>query len=127
MHLGSLAWHLICRMGPRYSVLRAHSAGAIGGVGRALEAALDAPIGCASLYELAIGKKTAAISVCDITRPAPNRLTLPPVLERLHRAGMKVEDITICIATGLHREATPEELDTILGAEIAGDLSDPEP
>ena len=105
--------------GPRYSLLRAHSAGSVGGVGRALEAALDAPIGCASLLELAQGKKTAAISVCDITRPAPNRLTLPPVLDRLHQAGMKAEDITICIATGLHREATAAELNTILGPEIA--------
>jgi nickel-dependent lactate racemase len=105
--------------GPRYEVVRAHSAEPVKGVRAALDAALDAPIGCAPLSELAKGKKTAAISVCDITRPAPNSTTLPPILERLHAAGMKAEDITICIATGLHREATGAELDTILGPEIA--------
>ena len=72
--------------GPRYEVLRAHSADAIPNPRAALDAALDAPIGSPSLSALAAGKKTAAISVCDITRPAPNRLTLPPILERLHAA-----------------------------------------
>ena len=105
--------------GPRYQVVHAHAAGAMTDVRGALDTALDAPIGCASLLEMASGKKTAAISVCDITRPAPNRVTLPPVLERLHRAGLRAEDITICIATGLHREATRAELDIILGPSIA--------
>ena len=105
--------------GPRYEVLRAHSADPIQNVRQALDAALDSPIGSASLSELAAGRKTAAISVCDITRPAPNQTTLPPILERLHAAGMKPEDITLCIATGLHREATKSELNTILGPEIA--------
>ena len=85
----------------------------------ALGAALDSPIGCAPLKELASGKKTAAISVCDITRPAPNRVTLPPVLERLHAAGIPVEDVTILIATGLHRGATEDEINSIVGPEIA--------
>jgi hypothetical protein len=43
----------------------------------ALASALDHPIKGPSLTALAMGKKTAAISVCDITRPAPNWLTLP--------------------------------------------------
>ena len=88
-------------------------------LGNALEAALDSPIGCAPLAELAAGKKTAAISVCDITRPAPNRVTLPPLLARLHEAGIPAEGITILIATGLHRAATADEVETILGPEIA--------
>jgi nickel-dependent lactate racemase len=41
------------------------------------------------------------------------------VLERLHRAGIPAEGITILIATGLHRGATPEEIEVILGPEIA--------
>jgi nickel-dependent lactate racemase len=68
---------------------------------------------------MARGRKTAAISVCDITRPAPNRVTLPPMLARLHAAGMRHQDISICIATGLHRKATAAELDVILGPQIA--------
>jgi nickel-dependent lactate racemase len=85
----------------------------------ALEHALDHPIGCLPLLELASGKKTAAISVCDITRPVPNSTTLPPLLRRLHEAGIPVEGISILIATGLHRAATAAEIQTIVGAEIA--------
>lgn len=100
-------------------VAHARSAMAIADVGAAICDALDHPIGCEPLVKLAAGKRTAAISVCDITRPAPNSVTLPPLLGRLHAAGIAVEDVTILIATGLHREATREELDTILGPEIA--------
>jgi len=85
----------------------------------AINSALDHPIGCRPLAGIALGKKSAAITVCDITRPAPNRLTLPPLLRRLHQAGIPMEGITILIATGLHRQATREELDVILSPEIA--------
>lgn len=86
----------------------------------AVEAALDDPIACAPLVELARGKTTAAISVCDITRPAPNRITLPPLLRRLHETGIRKEDVVILVATGLHRAATSAEVDVIVGPEIAG-------
>ncbi len=100
-------------------VAHTRSAPAIADLAAALDTALDRPIGCPPLSELAAGKRSAAISVCDITRPAPNCVTLPPLLARLHAAGIPVEDITILIATGLHRGATREELDVILGSEIA--------
>jgi nickel-dependent lactate racemase len=106
--------------GPRYAVLRTRSAAALADGAQAVGAGLDAPIGCAALETMARGRRTAAISVCDITRPAPNRVTLPPLLERLRRAGLRREEITLCIATGLHRGATAEELETILGAEVLG-------
>ncbi len=85
----------------------------------ALEQALDYPIGSAPLRELAAGKATATIVVCDITRPVPNSTTLPPLLRRLHEAGIAVEGISILIATGLHRAATDSEIQVIVGAEIA--------
>ncbi len=85
----------------------------------AVDLALDHPIASEPLVDLARGKKTAAISVCDITRPAPNRITLPPLLARLHKAGIQKENITILIATGLHRAATDEEVNIIVGPEIA--------
>lgn len=100
-------------------VVLSRPACALSGVAAALEGALDRPRGCAPLVEMAAGKRTAAISVCDITRPAPNRVTLPPLLKRLHEAGIPVEGVTILIATGLHRGATRDELDVILGPEIA--------
>jgi len=103
----------------RIHVIHSRTGAALADEAAALAWALDHPIGCAGLAELAAGKKTAAISVCDITRPAPNRTTLPPVLERLHAAGIPVDEVTILIATGLHRAATEDEVNTIVGPEIA--------
>lgn len=104
--------------GIAYRELRSRKAIAVADETAAVEAALDHPIASEPILELARDKKTAAISVCDITRPAPNKITLPPLLERLHKAGIR-QDITILIATGLHRAATAEEVDIIVGPEIA--------
>ena len=105
--------------GPLYSILESRSADPLPDTSAALEEALEHPIGCPALREMARGKRTAAISVCDITRPAPNATTLPPLLRHLHEGGLKAEDIVILIATGLHRPATPEEIKIIVGDEIA--------
>lgn len=103
----------------RYQVLEARSAQPLDDPQGALEEALDHPIASPPLEQLARGKSSAAISVCDITRPAPNRFTLPPLLRRLHQAGIPREHTTILIATGLHRPATEAEIREILGEEIA--------
>ena len=103
----------------RYRVLAPRSAHPLAEPVAAVEAALDSPIGAAPLEQLARGRQSAAISVCDITRPAPNRLVLPPVLERLEKAGIPRERITILIATGLHRPASETEIREICGDVIA--------
>ncbi|HTB98294.1 MAG TPA: nickel-dependent lactate racemase [Terracidiphilus sp.] len=103
----------------RSTVLRTRCAPALADATKAIEEALDHPISGPALAELAAGKMSAAISVCDITRPAPNRVTLPPLLQRLEQAGIARENITILIATGLHRGATNEEINTIVGPDIA--------
>jgi lactate racemase len=105
--------------GFHYQVLQAHAAVTLEDALQAVEKALDFPIGSSSISELAQGKKSAAISVCDITRPAPNRLVLPPLLARLEAAGIPCENITILIATGLHRPAPQSEIEEIVGAQIA--------
>jgi nickel-dependent lactate racemase len=101
--------------------VRSRKAVAVADEAAAVDEALDHPIGCEPLMDLASGRKTAAISVCDITRPAPNRITLPPLLARLHKAGIPHDSIIILIATGLHRAATREEVDIIVGPEIAAE------
>ena len=102
-----------------YRVLEPRSAQPLADPVAAIEHALDHPIGCSPLQELARGKKSAAISVCDITRPVPNRVTLPPLLQRLENAGIPRASITILIATGLHRPATDAEIREIVGPDIA--------
>lgn len=105
-----------------YQLLEARSARPLEDPIAALNLALDVPIGVRALSDLANGKRTAAISVCDITRPAPNKTVLPLVLERLARAGIARTHVTILIATGLHRPATPEEIREIVGEEIAASV-----
>ena len=107
--------------GPRWVVLEPRWATPMEDPSAAVEHALDSPIAGPPLVELARRRGSAAISVCDITRPAPNQVTLPPILDRLQRAGLAPQDITILIATGLHRPATPEEIAAIVGAKIASE------
>ena len=102
-----------------YQVLEARSATPLADAAAALRDALDHPVGSPSLIDMARGRFSAAISVCDITRPAPNRQVLPHVLERLETAGIPRAGVTILIATGLHRPATDAEIREIVGEETA--------
>jgi nickel-dependent lactate racemase len=103
-----------------YQVLEARSAVPLADPAAAIDGALDHPIAGPPLKQLATGKRSAAISVCDITRPAPNPEVLPPLLARLEAAGMARERITILVATGLHRPATEMEIREICGDWVAG-------
>ena len=85
----------------------------------ALHDSLRQPIGTPPLRELAQGKGSACIVICDITRPVPNSTILPPILQTLEEAGIPRAKITILIATGLHRPNEGAELDELVSAEIA--------
>lgn len=85
----------------------------------AIRNAIETPIGSKKLLEIASGKKSACIVICDITRPVPNQLILPPLLSTLEKAGIPKDQITILIATGLHRPNEGEELIELVGKEIA--------
>lgn len=84
----------------------------------AVKEALTAPIGGPPLAQLAQGRSSACIVICDVTRPVPNALLLQPILECLHDCGLKREAITILIATGLHRPNVGAELEEMIGKEI---------
>ena len=84
----------------------------------AVEEVLARPIGTAPLVDLAKGKRSACILVSDITRPVPNDLILKPMLRSLEWAGVRRDQITLLIATGLHRPNLGAELVEMLGAEI---------
>jgi nickel-dependent lactate racemase len=103
----------------RYQILEARSASAIPDAHIAIEDAILRPAFGEPLGSLARGKHSAAISICDITRPAPNKLVLPPVLKTLEAAGIPRANITLLIATGLHRPATEAEILEIAGSDIA--------
>lgn len=79
---------------------------------------LEEPTGTKPLLELARGRGDATIVICDITRPVPNRLILPPIIEAIRGGGIPDEKITILVATGTHRPNTPEEIRGMVGAGI---------
>jgi nickel-dependent lactate racemase len=81
--------------------------------------ALKQPIGTTPLAQLAAGRRDACIVLCDITRPVPNKILLPPVLRTLEAAGLPSERITLLIATGTHRPNLGAELEALVGADIA--------
>jgi nickel-dependent lactate racemase len=86
---------------------------------QAISDALSHPIGSKPLAEIAKGKKTACILICDITRPVPNKVILPQILKTIEDAGVPRSGITILIATGLHRPNEGEELVELVGEDIA--------
>ena len=81
----------------------------------AIMAAFAAPIGAAPLPELARGKASACILICDITRPVPNKLFLRPMIETMVASGIPLSRITVLVATGLHRPNEGEELAELIG------------
>ena len=86
-----------------------------------LQGLLMSPIGSAPLAELARGRRSACILICDITRPVPNELILAQLLPALEDAGIPREEITLLVATGLHRPNTDEELIEMVGQRIFTD------
>jgi len=100
----------------RAHVIRKHPMALLPDPGGAVRQALEKPVGCPSLRELAKGKKNVCILICDITRPVPNGLILPPLVESLTRAGIAREKILILVATGLHRPNEGEELAEVVGS-----------
>lgn len=82
----------------------------------AVIAALEQPIASAPLSDLVKGRRSACILICDITRPVPNHLFLRPMIETMLSGGIARENISVLVATGLHRPNLGEEL-----AELVGD------
>ena len=54
--------------------------------------------------------KSACIVICDITRPVPNKSILPILIKKICDHGLSEKNISILIATGLHRPATEDEV-----------------
>ena len=79
--------------------------------------ALEHPVDSPRLRELARDKQKIVIVTSDHTRAVPSKITLPLLLKEI-RSGNPDADITILIATGLHRPTTEEEQRRMFGDEI---------
>lgn len=88
----------------------------------AVRRALAEPIGTRPLKDLLAEHKprTVAITISDITRPVPNKVFLPPLLDVFNAAGIADSQIVIIIGTGMHRPSTPGEREQLVGADLLG-------
>ncbi|HWQ75889.1 MAG TPA: nickel-dependent lactate racemase, partial [Syntrophomonas sp.] len=91
-----------------------------GGGKEVVEESLAHPIDSPVLEDIITRKKArnAVIVVNDITRPTPYELILPPLLKQINDGGITDENITLVIATGIHRAHTAEDNLAVFGAEI---------
>jgi len=87
-----------------------------------LRRALGEPIASPRLDDIIRPGCSVAISIEDITRPVPSHLILPPLLEILHRRGVRDADLTIIVANGLHRVLNWEEIAGLVG-DIPGAIA----
>lgn len=83
----------------------------------ALRAALRSPIGALPLRAQVGRDDRVGIIVNDITRATPNPLILRAILDELPEVPR--DNLTLFIALGTHRPNTPDELSTLLGADIS--------
>ncbi len=82
----------------------------------AFDAALRAPIASTPLVDLVRSTDRVALVISDITRPTPNHLLVPWLLETLDQ--IPREQFTILVGNGSHRAMTAQELTQMLGEEV---------
>lgn len=75
--------------------------------------AIRNPIGTRSLKEQVKATDTVAIVISDITRPTPNHILVPLLIEELDH--VPLENFVIINGTGTHRDQTREEFIEMLG------------
>jgi nickel-dependent lactate racemase len=85
---------------------------------RAVEEALNRPIGSPRLREIVRRGQTVALVVTDITRKLPEEIILPLLLKELEAGGIEKKDITAVVGTGTHRSNTAEELREKFGGVV---------
>jgi nickel-dependent lactate racemase len=87
----------------------------------AIRERINAPYGSKTLGEMARGKKQAGIVFDDITRGTPVQPIAEVVLEELHQAGIRKDQIRFICATGLHGAHTVADFTNKLGPRIVAE------
>lgn len=72
-----------------------------------------------SLTEICRGKSRPLIIVDDLNRPTPAAKIMPLLLRNIQAAGIRLEDITILMATGTHGRPMPDAVLKKAGKEAA--------
>lgn len=79
---------------------------------------LNAPEDCSPLKDMLKPGDQIAICVTDISRPSPDKIVLPPLLNEIEKAGIDKKNVTIIIGTGSHRDVTVTEMNMRYGYHI---------
>ncbi|MBD3188937.1 DUF2088 domain-containing protein [Candidatus Bathyarchaeota archaeon] len=82
------------------------------------EHAIDNPIGCEPIKELARGKETAAIVIDDTSRSTRMHEVLGVLLDRLNAAGIPDGNITVISALGAHRPMMRQDFIKKVGLDV---------
>ena len=87
--------------------------------------AIKNPLESESLHKIIKSKKDLnriCIVVSDSTRPVPSHIILEALIKELREYGIQDSQISILIATGLHRPSREDELVRILGSNLKNRL-----
>jgi len=85
-----------------------------------IERSLRDPVQTQPVASLVAPNDTVSILVSDITRPVPSEKIVSALLRELPHVPPK--NVTVVIATGLHRANTRDELQTMLGPSILNEV-----
>ena len=87
---------------------------------KAASEAVENPMGTPPLAQMLREKapKNVIVVVNDITRPTPYDVMLPPLLEAFRDAGIKDNQVTFLVATGIHDVHTEAQNRELYGDEI---------
>lgn len=83
-----------------------------------IENSIKKPIGSKSISQISKGKNSAVIISTDISRPTPDNLLIPPILNELNKGGISDKNIEVIIARGQHRKMNEEEVKKKVGNEV---------
>ena len=83
-----------------------------------IENAIKKPIESQKISQISKGKNSAVIISTDISRPTPDSILIPPILNELNKGGIPDKNIKVIIARGQHRKMTEEEIGQKVGKEV---------
>jgi len=89
----------------------------------AVEQALAHPIGSSPLSGLVKCGDRVLIIVDDLTRPTPQAIIIPVLLDELNKIGIPDKDISLLIALGTHRKMSLKEIKSRFSPQVTSRVS----
>jgi len=85
---------------------------------RKIREAISQPIKGNTISKIAEREHKVVIIVTDISRPCPDEKLVPAILEQLRYADVRDNQVSVVVATGMHRPMTRQELMTKLSEGV---------